>query len=93
MSIHLYVIFVCFTPYPACSRIGKGRIVLRHSALHFAPNSKSICVLRGGTQRTTPEKIYENQTFPRVGIELTCHVHINTNMSDCKGDGCGFDSH
>ena len=33
---------ICFTLYPAHSRVGRGNLVLRHSVLHFLTNSGGI---------------------------------------------------
>ena len=41
-------IFFSFTLYPACIRVGRGTLVLRHSTIHFPPNYGGI--LRGVTK-------------------------------------------
>ena len=48
------VFFFRFTLYPAYSKVGKGNLVLRHSALHFLPNSGGIaCVAKLNTELST----------------------------------------
>ena len=45
--------------YPQRGKVNKGNIVLRHSILHFLPNSEFV--LSGGTQRRVLSRHYSEE--------------------------------
>ena len=71
-NIYFYIIlisfFISFTLNPACSRVGKENLDLKHSVPHFSMNSALYF--------TRAQMKVLNVLFPRVWIEpTTCRVY------------------
>ena len=58
----LFIYFFNFTLYPACNRVGRGSLMLRHSAPHFPANSGGFAYSEAELNvfATTPERRNEN---------------------------------
>ena len=71
--------------YPTNSRVGKGKLVLTHSAPHFQPNSEGRS-LPPGRRNDNAALCHQgdeieilNISFPWMGIEpTTCRIYSHT---------------